>query len=93
MGLNIDELEERFTARFNEAMAIRNIGIAELSKHTGIPSRTLRHWARGDRIPVLGDHRRKLLAKALGISLAWLNGLDVERDEEASNARAKDRDE
>jgi transcriptional regulator with XRE-family HTH domain len=64
-------------------MLRRNVGAASLSKRTGIPIRTINHWFNGDRTPPLGSPYRAKVAKALGVPLDWLNGLD---DEEARNA-------
>jgi hypothetical protein len=86
MSAGPDAAAARFTERLAEMMLRMNIGAPALSKLTGIPPRTVNHWLDGDRIPPLGSPYRAALAKALGVSLNWLNGMDVERDEEAPNA-------
>ena len=78
-----------FVARLQQEVLQHNLSLAWLAGKSGVPATTLSDWVNGKHCPLLGDPRRKAVAKALGRPLAWMNGLD----EEASNAsRPKDRD-
>ena len=79
-----------FIPRFQETVLRKNTNLPDLSRKTGIPLRTLRAWNAGERSPRVGDPRRIIIARALGRSIAWMNGFDKEA---SSDARAKDRDE
>jgi len=82
-------LQWLFVPRLQEAMLEANCTAPQLARKTRIPASTIRAWHRGEFCPRLGDPRRAKVAKALGKTVAWINGVI---DEEArDNAGPEDR--
>jgi len=71
-------VEWLFVTRLQEVMLKRNLSIAQVAEKTHIPTRTMQGWITERHCPRLGDPRRKQVAKALRVPLAWMNGLDQE---------------
>ena len=69
-----------FKDRLNEALSMRNITAAELSRLSGIDEGTLSNYKKGKYEP----KQRKLeaIAMALNVSIAWLMGNDVSMERE-----------
>lgn len=69
-----------FKDRLNEALSMRNMTAAELSRLSGIDEGTLSNYKKGKYEP----KQRKLesLAIALNVSIAWLMGADVPMEKE-----------
>ena len=66
-----------FVARLNLAMKKNGISQVKLSKLSGISRTSLNNYCVGFRKePSLA--RKQVIANALGVSLAWLDGYDVE---------------
>jgi len=71
-------VEWLFVTRLQEVMLKRNLSTARVAELTDIPVRTIQGWITERHCPRLGDHRRQLVATALRVPLAWMNGLDQE---------------
>lgn len=69
-----------FKDRLNEALSMRNMTAAELSRLSGIDEGTLSNYKKGKYEP----KQRKLesIAIALNVSIAWLMGADVPMEKE-----------
>ena len=66
---------ESFKDRLNKAIADRDIKPAELARRTGINKSSITAWLKGD-YEAKQDNIFKL-SKALGVSEAWLMGIDT----------------
>lgn len=64
-----------FAERFSEALKIRHITAAELSRKLNISEGTLSQYKKGSYEPK--QKRTEALAKALNVSIPWLMGADV----------------
>ena len=63
-----------FRARFERALSISGIKASDLAKMTGVSQATLSQYRSGYSTP--RKHRLLALAQALGVSAAWLAGLE-----------------
>ncbi len=70
--MSIDNL---FASRLRQAMTLRGVKQVDLCAQTGIPKSALSQYLRGAFEPK--QDRLWALAKALGVSEAWLMGYDV----------------
>lgn len=66
---------KKFAERLCEALEIRNISSAELSRRTGINEATLSNYRKGKYEPK--QRRTENIAEALFVDIAWLMGADV----------------
>ena len=64
-----------FSERLNEALEIKNISPAELSRQSGIIEATISNYRKGKYKPKQPNLEK--IAKALNVSVAWLLGVDV----------------
>lgn len=64
-----------FKDRFNEALNIKNISPAELSKKTGISESTISQYRSGYSKPK--KERLEIIAKALSVNPVWLMGFNT----------------
>lgn len=71
-----------FAERFTQALIIRQISAAELSRRLNINEATLSQYKKGMYEPK--QRRTELIAKALNVSIPWLMGADVPMEEEPS---------
>ncbi len=69
-----------FAERFTQALIIRQISAAELSRKLNINEATLSQYKKGMYEPK--QRRTELIAKALNVSIPWLMGADVPMEEE-----------
>ena len=76
--LNGRELQWLFVPRLQEAMLEKNWTAADVAARTRIPISTISAWQRGESCPRLGDPRRKKVARAMGKTVGWINGVDEE---------------
>ena len=74
----INENNSIFASRFNEALKIRKMSAAELSRQTGINQSMISQYKKGDYNPK--HHRLLEVAKALNVSASWLEGLNDEME-------------
>lgn len=65
-----------FKERLQEALQVRNMTAAELSRQSGIDKGSLSNYLKGKFIPK--QSKIDAMARALGVSPAWLLGYDVE---------------
>ena len=74
-----------FKNRLNEALTIRQMSAAELSRRSGIDEGTLSNYKKGKYEP----KQRKLeaISRALDVSIAWLMGADVPMRENTTSLR------
>ncbi len=72
-------MEATFSARFTEALNIRDIKPAELARRTGINESVISQYRSGKYIPK--QKRLEVLSKALNVSIPWLMGYDVPMEE------------
>lgn len=72
--------------RLAEAMKVREISAAELSKRTGISKSSLSHYINGRAKPK--SDRIFLLARELNVDYAWLIGYDIPANEEGQEIPA-----
>ena len=75
-----------FADRLNEALAIRNITPAELSRLTNISEGTISNYRKGKYTPK--QKRLGLFAEALNVSVSWLLGADVPMEEKPANSES-----
>ena len=69
-----------FIDRLTQAMEMREMTQADLSRKTGISEAALSHYRKGKYEP---KHRQLyLIALALNVSPSWLMGLDLEQNED-----------
>ena len=69
-----------FIDRLNEAMTMREMTQADLSRKTGISEAALSNYRKGKYEP---KHRQLyLISVALNVSPSWLMGLDLEQNED-----------
>lgn len=73
---NQNESNAVFAQRLNEAMRIRKVSAAELSRRTSIDESALSHYKKGDCVPK--SKRVFDIAKALGVNPTWLLGFSDE---------------
>ena len=85
-----DNLRWLFIFRLQQEVLERNLALSWLAEKSGVPATTLSDWVNGKHCPLLGDPRRKAIAKALGQPLAWMNGLDG-NEEAKSSGRPENR--
>lgn len=64
-----------FSRRFNEALTVRDISAAELSRLTGIGEGAISNYKKGKYLPK--QLRLATFAKILNVSVSWLLGADV----------------
>ena len=64
-----------FSSRLDEALTIKNISAAELSRKIGVYEATISNYRKGKYEPK--QDRLEDIAKALDVSVAWLMGADV----------------
>lgn len=67
-----------FRARFEQALSMSGIKASDLAKMTGVSQATLSQYRSGYSAP--RKHRLLALAQALGVSAAWLAGLEQSSD-------------
>lgn len=67
-----------FRVRFEQALSMRGIKASDLAKMTGVSQATLSQYRSGYSTP--RKHRLLALARALGVSAAWLAGLEGHSD-------------
>lgn len=67
-----------FRARFEQALSMSGIKASDLAKMTGVSQATLSQYRSGYSAP--RKHRLLALAQALGVSAAWLSGLEDHSD-------------
>lgn len=65
-----------FKERLQEALKVRNMTAADLSRQSGIDKGSLSNYLKGKFIPK--QSKIDAMARALGVSPAWLLGYDVE---------------
>lgn len=70
-----DYMEIAFAERFEEALRIRDIKPAELSRKTKIPEGTISQYRKGAYVPKQKNLNK--IAKALNVTIDWLMGYDV----------------
>lgn len=63
-----------FAERLREALIIKDISAAELSRITGVDEGTISNYKKGKYEPK--QKRTKEIANALGVSVSWLLGAD-----------------
>lgn len=78
--MSVDNL---FASRLRQAMTLRRIKQIELCEMTGIPKSAISQYLRGSFEPK--QDRLWTLAKALGVSEAWLMGYEVGMDRTVDN--------
>lgn len=79
--MSVDNL---FASRLRQAMTMRGIKQVELCEMTGIPKSALSQYLRGSFEPK--QDRLWTLAKALGVSEAWLMGYEVDMNRAVDNS-------
>ena len=67
-----------FRVRFEQALSMSGIKASDLAKITGVSQATLSQYRSGYSTP--RKHRLLALAQALGVSAAWLAGLEDHSD-------------
>ena len=77
--------KELLQNRLSEAMSACRIKAVELSQQTGIPKGAISYYLSGKSNPK--SDRVHLLAKALGVSEAWLLGYDVPKNRTAEQKK------
>lgn len=80
------EKKGKISQRLSEAMRLRNMPQAELSRRTGIGKSSICQYLKGDFEPKQANIR--LLAKALEVSEDWLSGMNVDRNPRSLPANA-----
>ena len=80
-----------FTARLNEAMALRGLKQADLMRMTGLSKQQMSQYARGIFVPKIPALYK--LTEALDVNDVWLMGYDVpmERDKQAIREAAAEK--
>lgn len=73
-----NHLVSTFAQRLQEALDIRGIAPAELSKRTGINEGTLSNYRKGKYKPK--QDKLELISTALNVSAGWLLGADIPMD-------------
>lgn len=73
---NHKEANILFAQRLNEAMRIRDVSAAELSRRTGIDEGAISHYKKGSCMPK--SKRVFDISKALGVNPTWLLGFSDE---------------
>lgn len=76
-------VDNQFAGRLRQAMTLRGIKQVELCEKAGIPKSALSQYLRGSFEPK--QDRLWTLAKALGVSEAWLMGYDAPMEREAES--------
>lgn len=79
MMSNISNEIKQICDRILKTMELNNISYGELSTMTGIPKSALHRYATGE-TPKIPLERIQLIAKALGVSSAWIMGWAEEND-------------
>ena len=76
-----------FTARLNEAMAVRGLKQADVMRMSGLSKQQMSQYARGIFVPKIPALYK--LTEALDVNEVWLMGYDVpmERDKQAIRER------
>lgn len=69
--------------RLKAALQMRDMTQADLCRVTGIPTSAMSQYCRGTLIP--RQKRTKVIADALSVSVAWLMGFDVPKEEDLKN--------
>lgn len=70
---------EEFAKRLNLAMKMLDMNPVMLSLKTGMSPRMIRNYRKGQYQP--GAYSVKLIAKALGVSIDWLLGIEDDAKE------------
>ena len=78
-GETVKDNIEIFSERLRVVMAKKRITIRNLARTSGVSSATISSYRMASRMP--GLDQVILLAKALGVSLDWLCGLEGEYDQ------------
>lgn len=76
----MNERNEKGRFRLKEALTIRGINAAELSRRTGIPTSSISRYITGQSIPK--QNPLALMAESLRVNPAWLMGYDVPMETE-----------
>ena len=71
-----------FQERFNEALRLRNMSAAELSRMLKIPEGTISEYKSGKYVPK--QTRTMQLAQALNVPIGWLMGMTDDLDDNKS---------
>lgn len=71
----MDEKISRISERLKEALEIRHMTAAELSRRTGVKEADISHYKKGDYEPASKNLEK--MAAALNVSIPWLMGFDV----------------
>lgn len=69
---------DTFAQRFSQALKLRNMSAAELSRKIGVNQGTISSYQKGAYEPK--QRRVEIIANALNVSIAWLMGADVPFD-------------
>ena len=64
-----------FAKRLNQALALRGMTAAELSRKTGLGEATISNYRKGRYVPK--NDKMFLICSALNVSASWLLGYDV----------------
>lgn len=81
---------DKFSNRLQEALTIRKISAAELSRIIGVNEGTISNYKKGVYEPK--QRRLECIAKALNVSIPWLMGADVPMNEKTEIPAGDDRD-
>ena len=76
--------KETCAKRIKEALRLRDMTQADLCRVTGIPKSAMSQYCNGSLVP--RQKRMKVIADALGVSVAWLMGFDVPDEADLRNA-------
>ncbi len=68
-------VQEDFRIRLDKALSIRNLKPADLARRTGLTEATISQYRNGYTKPK--SDKLMIISTALGVSPAWLMGLDV----------------
>lgn len=68
---------DEFPGRLNQIMKEKGLSPAMLAIKTGMSDRMIRNYQKGTSTP--GSYSLKMLARALGVSMDWLMGIEEER--------------
>ncbi len=75
-----------FASRLDEALAIRKMSAAELSRRIGVYEATISNYRKGKYEPK--QDRLEEIADVLNVSIAWLMGADVPMKKEAPTSES-----
>lgn len=78
MGKSYEPPISNVAERLKEAMGLRNVTAADLSRTTNITTASLSHYLNGRYVPK--QDKLYLLSKQLRVSPAWLMGFDVPKE-------------